>query len=919
MSNNLKRDFSIQTVSSKYMKINKNGKIYYLDHTKYDVSSIMMLLDKIKLNKLEKEFKDHEDGLEKLTFINIMLNELGKDYEDRINLVYGIYKLFLEVDFNGDGTMQWEEFTQFIIDTVMGEDGKGGEDEEDLGSGKDVSEKQLIKFKRYAPSNSVQDRSLHDTDIIDCGFASKIDTLFCVEYKSKKIKIYNPRTGRADRFFDLDEHFNNEYSKSIAKTNKNKKKKKLEVKQSLTYSILSICVSSFNIVAVCLTNKKILFFEFGNDGKSEFRIEVNTPQLQKKIWYLQDHNVWMCTGIKREEDKYYLLYELDIEFEYRQNKWEVLTNIGVKIDEKNYNYDPFRKFVIDKHEGEILDVIEIRKPNLFIVTACMDKKIRLINLVDKEIVKVWTTKINSAVRGLDYNPNIGAGFILSVGFEYYINIWSPVVALDEAHYGTLEGHYSPVISCKFLSGSPMCVSCDEEGNLRIWDCRSKITLQLIPQEKKNFKVNKLLCMSKYNKFILYGNKIVFFDPKYRDTDIKPKNQKVEENYPVKVDFNSYFLNFYITTMKDVKIYSSKDGELVKTFKSLRNSVEGDCKIKQFQFDIEDRKFYLGYSNGAIQQFNAGNGSLIKKIGENEEEKDGITYVRYDHTMDIVDLYFDPKNLIFISCALDSLINIYDERDPEECIKLRTLRGGHKMADRNNQILAFAFSSHHNLFATGSVLGLVTVWDYELSKIDDVCFLKQDKQLDTFSLCFLDPYPVLVAGYSDGSIYYWCIKPAKRRGECILRSRNHVTIDNLTFTNYITTFVFVDLKNETIPQRRNVIKQKIPASDFFNMNAKSRFELIEEEMLAKHENIIVQIPDDEETVKELEPNRYGNWENKPYLIIGDCTGCIKIIDLRGFIKKFELEKSQPAAIKSTYNILKKDEVNVEPILSYHLQK
>ncbi len=106
MSNNLKRDFSIQTVSSKYMKINKNGKIYYLDHTKYDVSSIMMLLDKIKLNKLEKEFKDHEDGLEKLTFINIMLNELGKDYEDRINLVYGIYKLFLEVDFNGDGTMQ---------------------------------------------------------------------------------------------------------------------------------------------------------------------------------------------------------------------------------------------------------------------------------------------------------------------------------------------------------------------------------------------------------------------------------------------------------------------------------------------------------------------------------------------------------------------------------------------------------------------------------------------------------------------------------------------------------------------------------------------------------------------------------------------------------------------------------------------
>lgn len=846
-------EISIFATKSKYMKIKKGLKYYYLDPTKYDVSSLMMLLDKIKLNKLEKEFKNHEEGLEKSNFINIMLNELGKDYEDRINLVYGIYKLFLEIDFNGDGTMQWEEFTQFIIDTVMGEDGKGeGEDDDELmGMGKDLSEKQLIKYKRYNVSNLVQDRSLHDTDIIDCQFAPKIDLLFCVEYKSKKLKIYNPKTGKSDKFFDLESHFNSEASKSLSKNDKNKKKKKLDVKQSLTFSILSICVSYFNIVAICTTNKKILFFEFGNDGKAEFKLEINTPQLQKRVWYLPDHNVWMCTGIKKEEDRYHCLYELDVEFEYKQNKWEVLTNIGAKIDEKNYNYDPYKKFFIDKHDGEILDVIEIRKPNLFILTGCMDKKIRLINLNEKEIVKIWTTKINSAVRSLDYNPNIGAGFIISVGFEYYINIWSPVVALDEAHYGTLEGHYSPVITCKFLSGSPMCVSCDEEGNVRIWDCRSKTTLQLIPQEKKNFKVNRLLCLPKYNKFILYGNKIVFFDPKYRDTDIKPKNQKVEENYPIKVTFNKYFLNFFVTTMKDVRIYSSKNGELVKSLKSLRSNVEGESKIKQFAFDEGDRKFYLGFNNGAIQQFNAGNGSLIKKIGENEEEKDGITYVKYDHSADIVDFFFDPKHLILISCAYDSLINVYDERDPEESTKLRTIRGGHKMGERNNQILAFAFSPHLNIFATGSAIGLITVWDYELSKIDEVCYLKQDKQVDVYSIVFLDPFPMFAASYSDGSIYFWCVKPSKMRGDCIVRGRNNVTLIDKTETFAVYNMIFIYKEMSNIPSRGPVFRQKIPTDVFFHLNSKLKTEymskLSEEEVGGK---TVVQIPDDEEDGKEV---------------------------------------------------------------------
>jgi WD40 repeat protein len=740
-----------------------------------------------------------------------MVNELQTENEDLINLVYGLYKLFLEIDFNGDEKMQWEEFTQFIIDSVMGENEKAGDDEDDVmgGGGKDTSEKAMIKYKRYNTSVLTEDKTLHDTDIIDCAYHPKIDKIFVVEYKSKKIKMYNPRSGRIDYSFDLDDYFkvkkesniDNDLDDDDKKGNEKKKKLKKESKQlQLTFSVLSFSFSVGNILAICTTNKKILFFEFNADGKEEFRYEITTPLLQKRVWYLNDHNVWLSTGMKKEEDKHFQLNELDIEFEYKNSKLEILTNIGTKIDDRNVHMNPYRGS-IGEHGKEILDCIEIKKPML-VLTACMDKKIRLINLNDREIVEIWDDQHKSAIRSLDYNPNVGVGTILSVGFEYSINVWSPEVALNDAFKGKLEGHYSPVIMCKFLSGSPMCVSVDEEGNVRIWDSRQLLCLQLIPQEKKNFKVTRLLNLHKHNRFLLYGNKIVFYDPKYRDSDIKPKNQKVDDNYPIKVAFNKYYMKIYVCTTKDVRIYSSDTGELIKVFKNLRSNVnDQEAKIRFFGFEDRHRKFYLGFSHGAIQLFNAGNGSLIKRIGEYEEEKEGITVQRYDHNSEISSIFYEEKFQLLITTGYDSLINCYDESNSEEAIKLRNIKGSHKIAERNNQILSFDFSRHLNLFATGSSDGLVIVWDFELSKVDEVLYLTnvdKDKVHDCLNLKFMAPYPILATSFSDGSIYLWGVRPLfHRRGECFMAFRNCYVINNKMENVAVTCSLFVEGKIEEI--------------------------------------------------------------------------------------------------------------------------
>jgi hypothetical protein len=44
---------------------------------------------------------------------------INHNKEDRYDLVYGLQKLFAEIDINGDEHMEWSEFNQYIIDAVI--------------------------------------------------------------------------------------------------------------------------------------------------------------------------------------------------------------------------------------------------------------------------------------------------------------------------------------------------------------------------------------------------------------------------------------------------------------------------------------------------------------------------------------------------------------------------------------------------------------------------------------------------------------------------------------------------------------------------------------------------------------------------------------------------------------------------------
>ena len=110
--------------SPKVLKISKSNYYYLINREKYDITKIMMMIDYGRLSTLGHRFRKYPEGIDKIEFVALLANVLKEDkmpvYE-LTDLIYGIYKFFCEIDFNGDNKMEWAEFTQFIIDKVEGE------------------------------------------------------------------------------------------------------------------------------------------------------------------------------------------------------------------------------------------------------------------------------------------------------------------------------------------------------------------------------------------------------------------------------------------------------------------------------------------------------------------------------------------------------------------------------------------------------------------------------------------------------------------------------------------------------------------------------------------------------------------------------------------------------------------------------
>ena len=151
------------------------------------VNDIMMVLDMDKVHELQYEFQKAQNGLTIYEFIFVMskfLDMAVKNKDDATSKklsrmretekVSALSELFAQIDINGDGTMEWEEFTSYIVE-----------------SGLHASADGPTAIQRYQPAKLWEDTSKHKQDIVKMYHFPKTRAIGAIEENSSYLKIYN--------------------------------------------------------------------------------------------------------------------------------------------------------------------------------------------------------------------------------------------------------------------------------------------------------------------------------------------------------------------------------------------------------------------------------------------------------------------------------------------------------------------------------------------------------------------------------------------------------------------------------------------------------------------------------------------------------------------------------------------------------
>lgn len=821
---------------------------------KYSAERLMMMLDKERLEALEEEFNEHPDGIELHNFIWLMKCAIVVEPEERVDLVLGLYYLFQDIDINGDEHMEWSEFTQYIIDAVMSRQSKERGEEKDI-SPAEIMEQALTHKSRKYHLSKIVDRSFHEGQIKHLAFHPSLDLISVIESGSDSIKFFGMSS---------------------------------EIKQTLTPKykssgfVLSMAYSEkeYLLVAACSDRRFYLFEKDSTNMRPS--ISHQTNYLSLILWYFELHSIWASAC----ED-------------FMLRIWNMKS--GEEI------------FCFKGHDEAILDAVEIKHPRS-LATASLDGNIIIWDVNEKKTLGFLNGRHVRGVRSVDYCSDYG-GNIVSVGYERDIHLWSPEVTLSKCYAGKLEGHNCPVVACKFFRGRPVCISVDEKGNTRVWDIRYRSCLQIIPHEKGKIEVSKLATLNKFDRFIVAGRRLVWFEL-FEDSNAS----SYKDVNPIHVEFNSYFFQIFVLTKYDLRIYDCLTGRLRKIFTEIQDT-RSESELSAMIMDMRHRIIFIGDNSGSIRAYNCANGALIKKI--NSDSKDNFFSFdpdieedqdrkQEDLNSEISALCFCNDDKILIASSWDSTIMVYDLLDIERVLLLRLMKGGHEGSD----ITCISYSSYMSMIASGSSNGIVSVWDFELGKLQGACF---GHKREITSIAFLDPYPCLATFSLDGLICIWQFRNfgTKSKLKCLTRLKNFSwsgASDDLTSVSVSLNIIY---KTYPIPKKKRVhyikhkksglkIKEKV-ISFFKTREGEANPESDNETTYEWVEDTINSSPD------EISDNSF---KERSYLYVGDSLGYMKIWSFESLFQKSRIFPiTQMAKDKASYNPRRKDIKNAESDIKY----
>ena len=417
---------------------------------------------------------------------------------------------------------------------------------------------------------------------------------------------------------------------------------------------------------------------------------------QTRIWYIDFLNLWLTT------DSTYVINVWDLEKEA----------LALTISSP----------LIKTH---IIDIVPLETSRLVAVSS-FDRMVTLWNFLDQKILM----KLDFSIGGIHtmlWSNNYQV--LVTAGYENIVKIWT-INSSDLEHtlIGKLAGHPTAVTAVELIDKTPMIVTSDDCGRIKVWDIRNLTCLQTLELETKAT-ISRLIGIYQYGKLGFVGSRINLLEFEDGYSMLNPQKEN-EQLWPIKAEYDIVGDQFIICTRKDVRFIDAQVGRVKKVYAGLLPNNEDD--ISTFKLFQQSKKFVIGDDRGHICLYSADTGQLIKKL--------------ISHTNEVTSIQIDNVNKCIISGSADSKVFIQQENKKGYEI-LRSISNVHF----NRGVFLMEVSVHHNLIITATNNSSFYIWDYEQAKL--IGHVKTKESSEPTCISYIQGYGVIVIADSFGKIHF----------------------------------------------------------------------------------------------------------------------------------------------------------------------
>ncbi|ETW10231.1 hypothetical protein H310_00586 [Aphanomyces invadans] len=251
-----------------------------------------------------------------------------------------------------------------------------------------------------------------------------------------------------------------------------------------------------------------------------------------------------------------------------------------------------------------------------IVATSLDTNISIID-VERMVAKFEYSKHKKGVFDLVWSST--SRLIASCGMERDISIWNPYSS--QRAVATLRGHTASVLHLACDDDNFQIVSVSSDNIFKVWDIRNHRCLQTFADRFKSTggadnRISSLLFDPKVPGLISATTHLARWPLKMISSE---EAELITKKAPCISCYNSVFNQVLTAEMSEegvVKTWSAETGEEVCSF----NNAHGSSPVTAMSFDCAGRRLITGSHDGAqVKMWNFSNGALVKQFLKEEKK------------------------------------------------------------------------------------------------------------------------------------------------------------------------------------------------------------------------------------------------------------------------------------------------------------